>query len=174
MQKVCPHLDNVTGQILILLEVIMAMIRYHQPSSVLRELQQELFPLLSAWSDAQSQTQPLEGLGWIPKVDIKEEDKEFVVYADIPGVNPNEIEIEMEGNSLIIKGERKSEKEEKGKGYYRSECTTGKFYRQFTLPESVDSAKIHAVSKHGVLTIHLPKAEEGKHQRKIKVQEHKD
>lgn len=152
----------------------MAITRYYQPSSMLRELQQELFPVLSAWSDAQSQALSQEGLVWTPKVDIKEEDKGFVVYADIPGVNPKEIEIEMEGNNLILKGERKSEKEEKGKNYYRSECTMGKFYRQFTLPESVDSSKIHATAKHGVLIIHLPKATEGKHQRKITVQEHKE
>ena len=146
----------------------MAILRYNHPSSLLRELQQELYPLLSSWGDAQAMSQ--EGM-WSPKVDIKEEEKEFVVFADIPGVKPSEIEIEMEGNNLIIKGQRKTEKEEKGKNFYRSECITGKFYREFTLPKSVDRSKIQAKSKHGVLIIHLPKATDAEHQRKISVQE---
>lgn len=149
----------------------MAIIRYHQPGSILRELQQELYPLMSTWGDAQAESMSQEGMTWTPKVDIKEEDKEYVVYADIPGVKPSEIEIEMDGNNLIVKGERKTEKQEKGKNFYRSECITGKFFRQFTLPESVDSTKIKAISKHGVLIIHLPKASEGKLQRKITVQQ---
>ncbi len=149
----------------------MAIIRYNQPSSFLRELQKELYPLMSSWADAQPEFLSQEGMTWTPKVDIKEEDKEYVVYADIPGVKPADIEIEMDGNNLIVKGERKAEKQEKGKNFYRSECTIGKFFRQFTLPESVDSSKIKAISKHGVLIIHLPKASEGKLQRKITVEQ---
>jgi len=136
--------------------------------SNLISLQKELFPLMSWLADTPA-TQEITA--WSPKVDIKEEPKEFVVYADIPGVDPKEIEIEMEGDRLIVRGEKKSQKEEKGKNYYRMERTSGKFYRQFTLPDSVDSSKITAITKHGVLEIHLPKSAEGKHYRKIEIQQ---
>ncbi len=150
----------------------MNMMRYrNQPGAILRELQKELFPFAQLLSEEAQPTFALEQ--WAPSVDIKEEEKEFVVYADIPGVKAKDIDIEMEGNSLVIKGHRKTEKEEKGKNYYRSECQTGKFYRQFTLPESVDSAKITARKEEGVLILHLPKATENKHFRKIDIQEGK-
>jgi HSP20 family protein len=70
-----------------------------------------------------------------------------------------------------VKGERKTHQEEKSKNFYRVERTSGKFYRQFTLPDSVDSSKIAAKSKQGVLAIHLPKAKEHLSQRKITVQQ---
>ena len=147
----------------------MSMIRYCQPS-LLRELQKELFPLMTQLTEENRNAG--ETL-WTPKVDIKEEAEEFVVYADIPGVDPANIDISMEKNILTVKGERKTFHEEKDKenNYYRLERSFGKFYREFTLPESIDCSKISAKVKHGVLAIHLPKAKEGKHQRKIMVQE---
>lgn len=144
----------------------MSIIRYRQPGSFFHELQQELLPLLSTL-----QTEPMSQEGmWAPKVDIKEEADKFVVFADIPGIDPDDIEIEMDSNLLTVKGERKAEKEEKGKNYYRMERSYGKFYRQFTLPESIDSNKITAKSKHGVLMLCLPKAVEGKQHRKITIE----
>jgi HSP20 family protein len=142
--------------------------RYHQGANILRELQNELM----GWGCTPTQTLAPE-MAWSPKVDIKEEENEFVVFADIPGVDPKHIEIDMEGNTLTVKGEKSTIKEEKDKknSYYRVERTYGKFFRQFTLPETVDGSKISAKAKHGVLAIHLPKANEGKHQRKIAIQE---
>lgn len=139
---------------------------YYHPQSLLNQLQHELMPFM-AGREVENTCGPQDA--WAPKVDIKEEEKEFVVFADIPGVDPNEIEIEMDGNTLTVKGERKTEQEVKQKNYYRLERKTGKFFRQFTLPESVDSSKISAKAKNGVLAIHLPKAEEGKHFRKIAI-----
>jgi HSP20 family protein len=104
-------------------------------------------------------------------VDIKEDENGFVVYADIPGVDPGAIEIEMDANTLTIKGERKTEQEIKSKNYYRVECASGKFFRQFTLPESIDATKITAKNKRGVLTIHVPKAKAEKNARKIVVED---
>lgn len=146
----------------------MNIVRYQQPSVLLRELQKELFPLMSCFGEEQLAHEN----AWAPKVDIQEQEKEFVVFADIPGVDPKDIEIDMDGNTLTLKGERKTVKEEKDKeNYYRIERTTGKFYRQFTLPETVDGHKISAKAKLGVLAIHIPKAENTKNQRKIQVQE---
>lgn len=94
---------------------------------------------------------------WIPNVDIQEETDQFVIEADIPGVDPKEIEISMEAGILTIKGERKSEYEEEEYLYKRVERSMGNFYRRFSLPHSVDAEKIVATGKHGVLKICIPK-----------------
>ena len=97
------------------------------------------------------------GLEWAPSVDIKEEDKQFVITADIPGVDPKDIEVTMENGMLKIKGERKSEKEEKKKDYRLKECTYGSFERAFRMPETADGDKIKAKGKNGVLAITIAK-----------------
>jgi len=96
---------------------------------------------------------------WRPAVDIREEDNRFVILADIPGVNPEDIEITMEDSVLTIKGERTYATEEEREGYKRSERTQGTFYRRFSLPDTTDADKIEASGKNGVLEIVLPKQE---------------
>jgi HSP20 family protein len=97
---------------------------------------------------------------WAPRVDIREEDKRFVILADVPGVEPKDIEISMEKGILSIKGERKAEiKEEAGK-LTRIERSYGAFYRRFALPDSADADGITAAGKHGVLEISIPKKAE--------------
>ena len=97
---------------------------------------------------------------WMPRVDIREEDKRFVILADIPGVDPKHIEVHMDRGILSIKGERSAEsKEEKGK-YTRIERSHGVFYRRFALPDSADPDHISAQGKHGVLEIIIPKRPE--------------
>lgn len=97
------------------------------------------------------------GLEWSPSVNIQEQDKQFVVTADIPGVDPKEIEVTMENGSLRIKGERESEKETKKKDYRLHECSYGSFERVFRMPETADSDSIKAKGKDGVLTITIGK-----------------
>ncbi len=94
---------------------------------------------------------------WRPATDIVETDKEFVVKAELPGVKKDEVSVELDGNTLTIKGERKEEKEEKGKKIHRVERFYGSFMRSFTLPENVDAKAISAEMKDGVLHVHLPK-----------------
>jgi HSP20 family protein len=96
---------------------------------------------------------------WAPSVDIKETDSAFEIKADIPGVDPDAIEVHMENGVLTIKGERESEKKEDKEGYKRIEREWGSFYRRFSLPDSADAEKISAKSKHGVLEITIPKQE---------------
>ncbi len=96
---------------------------------------------------------------WRPAVDIKDEDKQFVIRADIPGVDPKDIEITMEAGILSIKGERTVEEEDESGGYKRIERTHGTFYRRFSLPDTADAEKIEARGKDGVLEIVLPKHE---------------
>ena len=96
---------------------------------------------------------------WRPAVDISEEDDRFVIHADLPGVDPKEIEITMENGVLTLKGERKVENKEESKGYTRIERAHGTFYRRFSLPDTADADRIEAKGKNGVLEITLPKHE---------------
>ena len=97
---------------------------------------------------------------WTPRVDIKEEDKRFVILADIPGVDPKEIDISMDKGILTIRGERKSESNEQNGKVTRVERSYGAFYRRFALPDSADAEGIKAVGKNGVLEITIPKRPE--------------
>jgi HSP20 family protein len=96
---------------------------------------------------------------WRPAVDIREEENRFVILADLPGVDPKDIDITMEQGVLSIKGERVSDKEESHEGYKRVERVRGTFYRRFSLPDSADAERIEAKGKDGVLEIVLPKLE---------------
>jgi HSP20 family protein len=99
---------------------------------------------------------------WTPAVDIKEEENQYLLIADIPGVNPNDIEIQMESNVLSIKGERNSELKTEHDGFKRIERKHGIFYRRFTLPEGINAEAIEAKSDNGVLTVSIPKQEVAK------------
>jgi len=97
---------------------------------------------------------------WAPRVDIKEEDKRFIILADIPGVDPKNIEVQMDKGILTIKGERKTENTEQNGKFTRVERSYGSFYRRFALPDSADAEGISASGKHGVLEISIPKKPE--------------
>ncbi|MCB1786145.1 MAG: Hsp20/alpha crystallin family protein [Chromatiaceae bacterium] len=96
---------------------------------------------------------------WVPAVDIKEEQDSFLIVADIPGVDPKDIEVHMENGMLTIKGEKESEKKEEKEGYKRVERTFGSFYRRFSLPDTADPEKITAKSNNGVLEVRIGKHE---------------
>jgi HSP20 family protein len=94
---------------------------------------------------------------WRPATDVIETDKEILLKAELPGVRKEDVSVELEGDTLTIKGERKEEKEEKGKKLHRVERFYGSFMRSFTLPGNVDAKAISAEMKDGVLEVHLPK-----------------
>ena len=96
---------------------------------------------------------------WVPAVDIKENDDHFTIVADIPGVAPEDIEVQMENGVLTIKGERETEKTEEKDDYKRVERSFGSFYRRFSLPESANPESIEAKSNNGVLEITIGKQE---------------
>ncbi len=96
---------------------------------------------------------------WTPAVDIKEQDEGFVLKADIPGVDPNDIEVTMDSGVLTVKGERKHEVQEDASGYKRVERSYGTFYRRFSLPDSADAEGVTATGKDGVLEVFIPKHE---------------
>lgn len=99
---------------------------------------------------------------WVPMVDISEDDKEYLIKAEIPEVDKKDVKIAVEEGVLTIQGERKKEKEEKGKKFHRVESSYGSFIRSFTLPQNVAEDKLRAEFKDGVLRVHLPKAEKPK------------
>lgn len=132
----------------------MAIVRY-EPWSLLTQLQKELERSFADTSNEGS----ISTAEWAPAVDIKEDTDKFVLHADIPGVKPEEIEVNMEGGILTIKGEKKSESKTEKEGYKRVERTYGSFYRRFSLPDTANADAISAKSKDGVLEIIIPKRE---------------
>jgi HSP20 family protein len=96
-------------------------------------------------------------VSWIPHVDIREEAERFVVAADVPGVEPKDIEITADKGVLTVRGERRVEKKATADGYGRAERASGTFLRRFTLPESADAEAIKATHVNGVLELSIPK-----------------
>lgn len=97
-----------------------------------------------------------------PDVDVTESDTEIRVTAELPGMEEKDIEVEMSGNRLTIRGEKHEEREEKEKDYHLSERRYGSFRRSMTVPDTVNAAKVAAEMKNGVLTVTLPKTAEAK------------
>ena len=107
--------------------------------------------------------------GDVPAVNIKEENDKFVLEMAAPGMKKNDFHISLEENVLTISSEKKEEKEEKNDNYTRREFFYNTFTRSFTLPENVDVENIKADYKNGILTLNLPKKEEAKVTREIKI-----
>jgi HSP20 family protein len=107
-------------------------------------------------------SEPSTGRPWAPAVDILESAEAITLRADIPGVKVEDIDIKVENNTLTLSGHRKFEKDEKVKGYHRIERSYGDFVRTFALPNTVDSEKVAADYKNGVLSVTLPIKEAAK------------
>lgn len=99
---------------------------------------------------------------WSPSVDIVENKDEFVVKADMPGVKKEDLKLDVQNNTLVIKGNKKQEEKVEKDNYIRVERSYGSFIRSFSLPTNVDSTKINAKFTDGVLEIKIPKKEEAK------------
>jgi len=97
---------------------------------------------------------------WVPSVDIREEPGRFVLYADLPGIDPAQIEVSMDKGILTTKGERRDEGRGEGAGFSRIERRHGRFHRRFALPDSADAERITATGHQGVLEIVIPKKPE--------------
>jgi HSP20 family protein len=99
---------------------------------------------------------------WAPLVDISEDDKEYLIKAELPEVKREDVKVTAVEGTLTITGERKFEKEEKGKKHHRVERSYGSFVRNFSLPDDASPTKVSAEFKDGVLKVHLPKNEKAK------------
>ncbi len=127
----------------------------YPPFSVLGELHREMDRMLASGLDNDTLTPRAD---WIPAVDLVEEADDYLVRADIPGVDPRDVEITLEKGVLTLRGERKADVEEgSGKGTYRSERRFGSFVRKFTLPESANAEGVNARAANGVIEIRIPK-----------------
>jgi HSP20 family protein len=118
----------------------------------MRRIWQE-FPLMGA---------PGEMMEWAPRVDVTETDDEVRVKAELPGLSSEDLDISLNRDRLVLKGEKKEEREKEEKGYYVSERSFGSFYRAIQLPEEVDPQRVEASFKNGVLDIKMGKLEEAK------------
>jgi HSP20 family protein len=150
----------------------MALIRW-EPAREVASLQQEMNRLFSSFFDTPSPRGDGEAVRrWIPAMDLVETKDAFVLKADLPGLDENDINLEVEDGVLTVSGERKAEHEEKKEGYYRVERAFGAFRRSLTLPEGVDPEAVSAEFDKGVLAIRIPKPEDRKPRRvSIKVGE---
>ncbi|HWB97031.1 MAG TPA: Hsp20/alpha crystallin family protein, partial [Bryobacteraceae bacterium] len=99
---------------------------------------------------------------WVPTVDIAEDDKEYLIKAEVPEVDKKDVKVTVQDGVLTIQGDRKQEKEEKGKRFHRVERSYGTFVRSFSLPEDAADDNVKAEFKEGMLFVHLPKSEKAR------------
>ena len=94
---------------------------------------------------------------FVPNIELRSDDKQYSAIVELPGVNPDDVKITVQGDAIIVKGEKKSETKQEENGHIRTECHYGTFERSITLPDDADCDNITAASKHGVLTISIPR-----------------
>jgi HSP20 family protein len=135
----------------------MALMRY-EPFNLLNQLQREMNRLFDTSRMGDEESGHLLA-DWAPAVDIKEEPAQFVIHADVPGVEAKDIDITLENGVLTLKGQRAFDKQEETENYRRVERVRGTFLRRFSLPEAVDAEKVAAKCKDGVLEVLVPKRE---------------
>jgi HSP20 family protein len=137
----------------------MSLIRY-EPWSLLDEMRRDMDRLFVGARPAPEDGSSVCTSAWVPSVDIREESDRFVLYADVPGVDPKDIELSAERGVLTIRGERPCETDEEARRFARMERARGVFYRRFSLPDSADPERITARSEHGVLEVTVPKRQD--------------
>src|SRR5512139_2125281 len=141
----------------------MAIVRWMDPFRDVMGMQDRVNRLFEEFlTRGRGRDEGLEAAAWVPAVDIYETDDDVVVKAELPGVEKDQVGVEVKGGVLTLRGERKHEKEIKEENYHRVERSYGTFLRSFTLPASVEEDKVSARLAGGVLEIHLPKKAEAK------------
>jgi HSP20 family protein len=142
-----------------------------KPFRELERVRREMDRLWDSFFEERPTRRVEEVREWLPSVDIAETEKDIVVRAEIPGIDPKDIDISLANDLLTIKGEKKQEKEEKEENYHLVERSYGAFTRSVRLPGEVQNDKISASYKNGILKVTLPKSEEAKKKEiRIKVQ----
>jgi HSP20 family protein len=136
----------------------MALIRW-EPVRELGSIQNEVNRLFNSFFDTPVQAGDRR---WIPAMDLVEDDDHYVLRADLPGLGPDDVKLELEDGVLTVSGERKSEHTERKEGYHRVERAYGAFSRTLTLPDGVEPERIEARFEQGVLEVRIPKPEERK------------
>lgn len=132
----------------------------HRNGGVFEPLRQEMEDVFQNFFAPIEETGPKAFQAWAPRVDIEETDKEILVKADLPGVEAKDVDVSVADGSLILRGEKREEKEDKKKNFHRVERFVGQFYREIPLPAGTDPDKISAASAKGVVTVTIPKKPE--------------
>jgi len=125
----------------------------------MEEMSERLNRMFGTWTRPNGGKESLTVVDWTPSVDIQETDNEYIVKAELPEVKKEDVKVTVENGILALQGERKQEKEEKGKKFHRIERSYGSFLRTFTVPLDTDETKVAADFKDGILRVHLPKTE---------------
>jgi len=110
---------------------------------------------------------------WTPQVEVRQRDKEFVVRADLPGINKDNVKVELRDDSIVLRGERQEERKEEREGFLRTERSYGSFYREIPLPPGVDTSKATATFRDGVLEITMPSSEGEGRVRQLEIEDAK-
>ena len=139
----------------------MSLVRW-DPFRELEDMSERLNRVFSRPSLGSTGKENLTVADWMPTVDISETEGEYLIKAELPEVKKEDVKVTVENGVLTLQGERRREKEEKGKRFHRVERSYGSFVRSFSLPESVEEGAVKAEYRDGVLNLHLPKSEKVK------------
>ena len=131
-------------------------VAFHEPWRLVNRLHRDLDRLMAAPSGA-GEDETSVVASWIPAIDIREEEKQFVLHADLPGVDAANIEVTLENGVLTIRGRRDISDRDERHGYRRVERVSGEFFRRFALPDTADSQSVKARHANGVLEVSIPK-----------------
>jgi HSP20 family protein len=131
-------------------------VAFYEPYRLINRLHRDLDRLMGGTAAAGDEEASAVA-SWIPAIDIREEDKQFVLHADLPGVDPANIEVTLENGVLTIRGRRELAERDERQGYRRVERVSGEFFRRFSLPDTADSNSVKARCANGVLEVTIPK-----------------
>ena len=135
----------------------MAIMRW-DPFGEMMRMQRDMDRIFSRMGTAEGQTSDTRSVAWMPKIDVKAKGDDIAVRAELPGIDPADVDIEVTDGVLTIRGERKAEEETEGEGWLIRESSYGSFERSMVLPEGVDASAITADYNDGILEVHVPKA----------------
>jgi HSP20 family protein len=138
------------------------------PFSMLRRMSEEMDRMFqdSMWESAATGSRN----GWSPAIEVSQREGKFNIQAELPGLEPNDVKVEIENDSIVIQGERKTESEEKTGGVQRTERQYGYFYRSIPLPEGANADQAQAKFRNGILEVSVPVPEQASGRRSIPVQ----
>jgi HSP20 family protein len=137
------------------------------PFSLVRRMAEEMDRM---FQDFSVEREAGSGAGWVPAIEVSQQDNKYNIKAELPGLEPKDVKVEVENDSLVIQGERKSESEEKNAGAQRTERQYGYFYRSIPLPEGANVEQAQAKFHNGVLEISIPVPEQQSNRRSIPIQ----
>ena len=137
------------------------------PFSLFRRMAEEMDRM---FQDFSVEREAGNGAGWVPAIEVSQQDNKYNIKAELPGLEPKDVKVEVENDSLVIQGERKSESEEKKAGVQRTERQYGYFYRSIPLPEGANVEQAQAKFHNGVLEISIPVPEQQSNRRSIPIQ----